>query len=417
MENKYLTLVHVAINPYTRQSKNEMVIFRQDSPATFSIQVGATDCHHGKKKFRSITFPMSDWDDQVDFYQRKGFTVTDDKDRGTVEVSVEGKTKPIKDKTFQTILKQLIELNNEQFEENYSKSIRSIAPEAIDKVQNALFDLAKEQDEITVKEFNDVLLHTVWTFVPRQMNNLDAKVAHRKTDFVKIIDREQELLDLLNQELKNGNVTSTKQDILEQNHLSERPVTKEEETMIKKLMTDQANRFEKAWYLENEEVRAKMDAFCKANHLGEDDVTWLFHGTRPENIWSIEKNGLYLNPAVLKSGVHITGKAYGYGIYTAPYCYKSMAYASSNFGGGRHASGFLLLCRVATGKPYYINRDPHPTRPNHYVDFHKNHPDCHCCWAEAGQTASLDMMRLRWDEVVVYREDQIVPVYLIQYSA
>lgn len=148
------------------------------------------------------------------------------------------------------------------------------------------------------------------------MNNLDTKIAHKRTDFVKIIDREQELLDLLNQELKNGTASSAnRQDVLEQNHLSERPVTREEEAMIKKLMTDQANRFEKAWYLENEDVRAKMDAFCKANHFGDNDVTWLFHGTRPENIWSIEKNGLYLNPAILKTNVHITGKAYGYGIY------------------------------------------------------------------------------------------------------
>ena len=421
-KKKSLTLVKVAINPYTRQSKNESVVFEQIDDDSFEIQSGAVDQRHGRNKARKLVFPMSDWESRLSFYERKGFAVTDTEKPKYIELT-EGKSgrRPIKDKTFEPLLRRLINMNDEMLQEMYAKKIRSVSSKNIARVQDAITELAKDKDTLTVPEFNEILMKTVWTYVPRQMNDLEQKIAHHRADFDTIVTREQEILDTLCQALKkrSDERDQMSDDILTANHIVERPITDDERRMIKKLMTDQSQRFCRAWYVENADCRARFDAYCEEHGLSEKDgtVQFLWHGTGADNIWSIEKVGLYLNPAVVKSDVRICGKAYGYGIYTAPYCYKSMAYATSSFGEGRHAHGYLLLCRVAVGKPYFINRDPHAKRPNHWGDFHKDHPDCGCCWAEAGQTADLSMMRLRWDEVIVYQEQQIVPTYLVEYTA
>jgi predicted DNA-binding WGR domain protein len=71
----------------------------------------------------------------------------------------------------------------------------------------------------------------------------------------------------------------------------------------------------------------------------------LWHGSGITNFCSILKNGLLLDPSRL--GVTITGKMFGYGIYTANAFSKSFNYCNSAISNG---IGALLLCEVALGK-------------------------------------------------------------------
>jgi hypothetical protein len=84
------------------------------------------------------------------------------------------------------------------------------------------------------------------------------------------------------------------------------------------------------------------------------------HGTRPVNVAPILQGNLRL-PKSLK-GVHITGAAFGHGIYYATDFRKSYGYTghgSAYYGGGGQIRGrgfFMFLCDVAGGKFHYPTR-------------------------------------------------------------
>ena len=81
------------------------------------------------------------------------------------------------------------------------------------------------------------------------------------------------------------------------------------------------------------------------------------HGTRPVNVAPILQGNLRL-PKSLK-GVHITGAAFGHGIYYATDWKKSYGYTghgNAYYGGGGQIRGrgfFMFLCDVAGGKFHY----------------------------------------------------------------
>jgi hypothetical protein len=84
------------------------------------------------------------------------------------------------------------------------------------------------------------------------------------------------------------------------------------------------------------------------------------HGTRPVNVAPILQGNLRL-PKSLK-GVHITGAAFGHGIYYATDWRKSYGYTGHGrayYGGGGQIRGrgfFMFLCDVAGGKFHYPTR-------------------------------------------------------------
>ncbi len=287
-----------------------------------------------------------------------------------------------------------------------------------------------------VKAFNDVLMNTIWTFVPRRMNHLDRLVAHSQKDYESIIVREQDMLDRLVQELQSGTSADKTLDILTANNIRERRVTDEEFDFIRGLVRSKdANDnycsnydLSNAWavtnvacedamnkYLASEGFEIKPDDKVDFNRPG---ITYLWHGTGKSNIWSIMKSGLYLNPALIKPGVRICGKAYGYGSYFAPYMYKSLGYCGNNFSYDRSLGGnvgYMFIFKVATGNPWYINREKGYAKvPQHWGDFHKDHPGKHCCWAESSFGAGNDNYRLRWDEVIVYQQCQSSMAYIVE---
>lgn len=132
----------------------------------------------------------------------------------------------------------------------------------------------------------------------------------------------------------------------------------------------------RAWTLERNGTKSGFDAYAKTvtRLKGATGIVPGWHGTRTENLMGISRSGL-LMPENLPKGVHITGKAFGRGIYHAPRwpdsgqlqqengkeyaryngALKSMNYTS--IGGAfwnkaaQAASGYLFLEEIALGIP------------------------------------------------------------------
>ena len=425
MSERYLLLQKTAVSARTGMSTNSSVeFFQKEGSKVFSIRSGKTQMKIGVTKQRDKEYPEDAWDTMVSFYENSGYVPIGDKKVEKLSVqSGDKKFVPISDKTFLPVLNRMVSANDAMIEELFSKSVLDVPDERIQIVQQTLIEMVRAGDKMPVKEFNNKLLKVVWTQIPRAQNQLCEKLAKSPKDYPAIIQREQEILDnlvqLLNKARKSGKTENEVTDtILSANGLFERPVTAEEKKLLKDLMTDKSSMYVRAWRTGSKEQDERFEQCCKEHGYTEENggVQYLFHGTGFSNIWSIWTNGLYLNPEVLKSNVRICGKAFGYGLYFAPYIYKSMGDCSNDFGSGRHAHGYMLVFKVMTGNPYYIYRDKNPKRPNHWKDFHRDHPDMDCCWAESGSSNGA-FMRLRWDEVIVYREEQAALQYVIEYDA
>ncbi len=192
-----------------------------------------------------------------------------------------------------------------------------------------------------------------------------------------------------------------------------------------------ANFYEKlkvvrAWTLERNGTKDGFDAYANkvTKQKGATGIVPGWHGTRTENLMGISRSGL-LMPGNLPKGVHITGKAFGLGIYHAPRwpdsgklqkengkeyaryngALKSMNYTSI---GGAHwnkaaasTTGFLFLEEIALGIP----------------EVHLS-----ACWDKKGPEKGHDYIyakafgndQLAHDEVVTFHEDAQRMTHLLE---
>lgn len=192
-----------------------------------------------------------------------------------------------------------------------------------------------------------------------------------------------------------------------------------------------ANFYEKlkvarVWRLERNGTKSGFDAFAEkiTKKKGATGVVPGWHGTRTENLMGISRSGL-LMPENLPKGVHITGKAFGLGIYHAPRwpdsgqprkengqtyaryngALKSMNYTSI---GGAHwnnaasgTTGFLFLEDIALGVPeVHLSACWDKARPE---------KDCDYIYAKA-----FGNDQLAHDEVVTFDENAQRMTHLLE---
>ena len=142
----------------------------------------------------------------------------------------------------------------------------------------------------------------------------------------------------------------------------------------------------------SESFNARTDKYIADNGITKEEE--FIHGSRTSNWPSIIKNGLLLNP-----DAPITGKAYGYGIYTARDFAKSLGYTDycgSKWAGGTGDVGVIGVYRTAYGKPLYPDRGIN----GDYAEQVKK-AGCNC----------LDVLvrysGYRMDEIVFYDEEAL----------
>lgn len=87
----------------------------------------------------------------------------------------------------------------------------------------------------------------------------------------------------------------------------------------------------------------------KAKELG--NVQQLWHGTRAFNVLSILRKGLFV-PPVTGSGILVTGRMFGNGLYLSSQSSKSLRYSNGGWSGARENNCFMFLTETVMGNTY-----------------------------------------------------------------
>lgn len=374
----------------------------------FRVEYGRVDSTKTTKRY-----PMSKWNSQIASKIRKGYQdVTDLKQDLVEEISSANPGSPYKEienAAVRAIVEKLQNLARETIQRNYTVKASAVTQDMVDAAQEIIDELANSH--FTVEAFNDILLR-LFTVIPRKMGNVRDYLANKPEDFAQIISKEQDLLDVMRGQIyvkpeveTTESVEKKSQTILEELGLEMEETTDDDVAMIKFLMNESAGKFRKAWKVKNIKTQERFDKFVTENNI--KDTRLLFHGSRSENFWSIIKTGLVLRP----TNAIITGKMYGFGIYFAPKCQKSIGYTSlsgSYWARGNNNIAYMALFEVAYGTPYDVYNFDNKYYNLDYNKLQQFKPGANCLHAHA------DKGMLRNDEIIVYKEDQLTIKYLIE---
>jgi poly [ADP-ribose] polymerase len=361
----------------------------------------------------TTSFPLSMWDSKISSKLKKGYKdVTDLKKDLVAEISA---TNPldgyqeIQDKAIREIVSRLQQMANDTIIKNYSVKSASVTQAMVDEAQSIIDELVNIK---TLEEFNYKLI-SIFFVIPRKMGRVRDYLAKDESDFAKIIQREQNLLDVMRGQICTIPAVSADEDkdkdqhamtILEENGIEFEKCSDEEIEMIKRKLGSCADKFYDAWKVKNNATDKRFHEFIQANNIHDTRLFW--HGSRNENWWSIIKSGWKLRPA----NAVITGKMLGYGTYWSPKARKSFGYTSycgSYWARGNSKCAFMALVEVAYGKPYDVYQFDSRFYDLNYEKLQKMCPGAQCVHAHAG-----DMVKN--DEICIYREDQCTIRYLVE---
>lgn len=134
----------------------------------------------------------------------------------------------------------------------------------------------------------------------------------------------------------------------------------------------------------------------EAVHKRYGNIQEVFHGTQNSNVLSILSTGLNIPPA---TAGHVTGRAFGPGIYGATNSTKSMNYCTSFWGGrgSKYRNIFMFLANFAMGKTFECYYGTWARAPRGYDST----------WAKKGRG-------LYNPELIVHSVDQCTLRYLIE---
>ena len=356
-------------------------------------------------------YSMSQWESKYNEKIRKGYVDQSDLVEDLIQADKPKKSeyREIENKVIAEIVERLQSMARKAISDNYTISSNKVTQAMIDEAQDILTSLINLDD---VESFNETLLK-LFTTIPRKMGNVQSYLSKGKDDFSDIIQKEQDLLDVMKgqvvqkqiiDESVNENSEQKENTILEQLGLVFEECNKKDIAIIKDALGSCSDKFYKAWRVKNIKTQRRYDDFVKENNI--KNTKLLFHGSRNENWWSIINSGLVLKP----TNAVITGKMFGYGIYYAPKARKSLGYTSlsgSYWARGNSSSGFMALMDVAYGKPYDVY-----SFDSKYYDFNYEKLQQVCKGANCLHAHEGSM--LRNDEIIIYKEEQCTIRYLIE---
>lgn len=376
---------------------------------TFIVEYGRVG---SKPQVRS--YPIKDWNKKLREKISKGYT---DKSELMEDLIQEEKPKEkklyldIPNKDIQNIVDKLQKMAKQTISANYNITSDKVTQAMVDKAQDILTNLIAIQN---VDDFNKLLLE-LFEVIPRKMHKVSEYLAQTKDDFSKIIQKEQDLLDVMKGQVYQHSVTQSTENeqveddaptmnILEAMGLEFQPVDDLDIVKIKYHLGQDENKFYRAWKVTNKATQQSFDTYIKDNNNPTTKLLW--HGSRNENWWSIINSGLVLRP----TNAVITGKMFGYGIYFATKARKSIGYTSlsgSYWARGSSTSAFMGLYEVAYGKPFDVYSFDSKYYSLNYENLQKMCQGANCLHAHAGKM-------LANDEIIVYQQPQTTIKYLVE---
>jgi poly [ADP-ribose] polymerase len=355
--------------------------------------------------YQTTSYSMSRWDSTYKSKLKKGYV---DQTRLVAEPTIKPNKeyKTIESNVISSIVSRLQAMAKQAIKDNYTISASKVTKVMIDEAQSSLNALMIAD---SIEDFNMTLIE-LFKIIPRKMKSVKDNLAKSKDDYARILQSEQDLLDVMNGQVLQETDIEIEDDspipsqtILEAMGLVFEEVTLAEQDLIKSQMGSIKDKFHQAWKVTNIKTQEKFDKFASQNNI--KDKRLLFHGSKNENFWSIINTGLVLRPAA-----SITGKMFGYGIYFAPKAQKSLGYTSlsgSYWAGGNSNSAFMALFDVAYGKPYNVHSFEGRFHEFNYEKLQNSAEGSNCLHAHAGSM-------LRNDEIIVYKEEQLTVKYLIE---
>lgn len=362
---------------------------------------------------QTYSYPISQWNKKYNEKLKKGYV-----DRTDLVSDLIAKEKPasdgyreIEDKAIAEIVARLQAMARKAVAENYTISSSKVTMAMVNAAQDQLAKLSTMGDA-SVEAFNRALIE-LFGIIPRKMGHVSAYIATQPSDYGKIVEREQDLLDVMRgqvyvppvqpAETEGDNLhTDEAPTVLEAKGLVFEEAGADDITKIKSCLGSCADKFCRAWRVRNLSTQKAFDEYVKDGMR----TKLLWHGSRNENWWSIVGNGLVLRP----TNAVITGKMFGYGIYFATKARKSLGYTSlsgSYWARGSSSSAFMGLYEVAYGKPYDVHSFDSRFYSLNDEGLQKLCPGANCLHAHEGQM-------LRNDEIIVYKECQTTIKYLVE---
>lgn len=359
---------------------------------------------------QSASYSINQWNKKYNEKLSKGYV-----DRTSLVEDLIVKQRPstsdgyrtIENKAIEEIVDRLQSMAKKAVANNYTISSANVTMAMVDEAQRVLASLITC---LTVDEFNKTLLE-LYGVIPRKMSQVSSYIAKKIDDFGAIIDREQDLLDVMKGQVYVPSVTTNATDdipvggetILETNGLVFEEVDANDVAKIKTCLGSCSDKYYSAWRVTNNRTQGDFSDYV---NNGTVKTKLLWHGSRNENWWSIVNSGLILKP----TNAVITGKMFGYGIYFATKARKSLGYTSINgsyWVRGRSSSAFMGLYDVAYGNPYDVHSFDSKYYSMDYNKLQKVCPGTNCIHAHEGAM-------LRNDEIIVYQECQTTIRYLVE---
>lgn len=372
---------------------------------SFTVKYGRVG---GKENICS--YPMNEWNKKLNEKLKKGYTNVSSTRQAVISATQTTQFKPIEDSKVNEIVTELIKMAKSAIERNYTINASDVTEEMVDNAQSIINELLTVND---VWLFNQKL-EKLFSVLPRKMKNVSDYLVSDASKFATTIQREQSVLDVMRGQIKTVDDFKAEQDnsqtdILTANGLKMSVCTDDEVKEIIGLMGESKHHFSRAWRVTNEKTQKKFDEFVENNNI--KDIRCYFHGSRNENFWSILKSGLVLRP----TNAVITGKLFGFGLYMASRCKKSMGYTSlhgSYWASGSSNKGYLAIFEVAYGKPYHVYTDARGYGSFTYEKLQSVCKGANCLHAHRG--ANMGYSPLQNDEIVFYKEEQTTIKYLVE---
>jgi len=374
----------------------------------FDVQYGRI----GTSGYQTASYPMGRWDSTLKSKLKKGYV---DQSRLVAEtITKEKKNKEyldIQNQVIASIVARLQSMARQAIADNYTISSNNVTQVMIDEAQLTLNNLISADD---LELFNKTLVE-LFKIIPRKMKKVKDNLATKVEDFGEIIQKEQDLLDVMRGQVVQQSVESSQDEeesevknnftILDAMGLIFEEITKEEKEMIKKELGEIKDKFYSAWKIVNIKTQEKYDKFVKENDIKDTRLLW--HGSRTENWWSIINTGLKIRP----TNAVLTGSMFGNGCYFSNSADKSKGYTSlsgSYWSKGSSNSAFMALNLIAYGKPHDVY-----SFDNKFYNLNYNSLQNMCLGANVLHAHGGTGM-LKRDEIVIYNENQATIKYLVE---
>ncbi len=395
----------------TAENNNKFYEMKENAHGRFTV-------NYGRVGASSVTteYPMAEWQSKFNEKIRKGYVDHTSMVSGS---SAASEFSEITDADVRKLVDELLASSNQSIFRNYNVAADQVTKRQVEIAQDLLDQLSRQlSKKMNLDNFNERLLE-LYKVIPRKMKKVQEHLVQSAITDEEIQQIEQKLAEeQATLDVMRGQVEMVEKQkeqrpgrsitLLEAMGLQlELVQDKALVSNIRSMMGGESGKFRRAFKVTNLRTQLQFDKHVVASKDQTVELFW--HGSRNENWLSILKTGLVLRPA----NAVITGKMFGYGLYFADKCRKSINYTSldgSYWARGAQKKAWLALYDVHLGKPLQIRKHEAWCTQLTGERLREKGKDYDSVFAKGG----IDLVN---NEYIVYDERQCTVRYFLEISA